>query len=219
MFPAEESDDEEQQCALSGNWMFVRHSRRWSRIVHERSPNTVYGDVEAVLWRWWVEGVWERIKMIPWNRDGYDVAHPGYRDSYCHYEPLLQHLYIIAPFRSEGKVSGESRGLELPEDVLLGQFKRSGSERLRDGAKALLKRMESIKNKKKKRQNRDGVVISGPKLVDEARMEARVEELACVDISPEASPELSSRGTTTTQPRGIPHSTHAEVTLCAVTLL
>ncbi|KAK7077824.1 Dynein light chain Tctex-type, partial [Halocaridina rubra] len=99
---AEESDDEEQQCALSGNWKFQRHSRRWSRIVADRSPTV-------------------------------------------------------------GDKSSESRGLEIPEDALLGQFKRSGSERLRDGAKALLRRMESLKNKKKKRQNRDGVVISGPK--------------------------------------------------------
>ncbi|XP_071534393.1 uncharacterized protein [Panulirus ornatus] len=140
---AEESDDEEQQCALSGNWKFQRHSRRWSRIVHERSPST----------------------------------------------------------GGEGKVCGESRGLELPDDALLGQFKRSGSERLKDGAKAILRRMESLKNKKKKRQNRDGVVISSPKLVDEAHMEARVAELVCVDISPDGSPELSSRGTTTREVR------------------
>ncbi|XP_066990642.1 serine-rich adhesin for platelets-like isoform X1 [Macrobrachium rosenbergii] len=138
---AEESDDEEQQCALSENWKFQRHNRRWSRIVHDRSPTV-------------------------------------------------------------GDKTGESRGLEVPEDALLGQFKRSGSERLRDGAKAILRRMESLKNKKKKRQNRDGVVISGPKLVDEAHMQARVAELGCVDISPDASPELSARGTVTT---GTPH--------------
>lgn len=149
----EESDDEEQQCALSGNWKFQRHSRRWSRIVHDRSPTAV------------------------------------------------------------GDKSSESRGLELPEDALLGQFKRSGSERLRDGAKAILRRMESLKNKKKKRQNRDGVVISGPRLVDEAHMQARVAELACVDISPEASPELSSRVTVTTEsshPRDVRQSTPGE---------
>ncbi|KAK8742350.1 hypothetical protein OTU49_001821 [Cherax quadricarinatus] len=159
----EESDDEEQQCALSGNWKFQRHSRRWSRVVQERAPTT----------------------------------------------------------GGEGKVCGEPRGLELPEDVLLGQFKRSGSERLRDGAKALLRRMESLKNKKKKRQSRDGVVISGPKVLDEAHMEARMEELACVAISPEASPELSTRITTTTTPAqththahtpptDISHATHGE---------
>ena len=52
----------------------------------------------------------------------------------------------------------------MPDEALLSQFKRSGSERLKDGAKALLRRMESLKNKKKKR-HRDGVVIiSSPKV-------------------------------------------------------
>ena len=43
-------------------------------------------------------------------------------------------------------------------------FKRSGSARIKDGAKALLKRMESIKTKKKKKKtyNREGLQISGP---------------------------------------------------------
>lgn len=74
------------------------------------------------------------------------------------------HKFIFFDSGGDGKGGGSSRGLELPEELPLGQFKRSGSERLRDGAKAILRRMESLKNKKKKRQNRDGVVISGPKV-------------------------------------------------------
>ncbi|XP_076055678.1 rhoGTPase activating protein isoform X2 [Oratosquilla oratoria] len=139
---AEESDDEEQQCALSGNWRFQRHSRRWSRIVHDETSPATGGDLKV-------------------------------------------------PCDSLGPQEG-------PDEVMLSQFKRSGSERIKDGAKAFLRRMESLKNKKKKRQNREGVVISGPKIVDDAHMRARVEELGCVDISPEASPELSSRVASTT---------------------
>ena len=41
-------------------------------------------------------------------------------------------------------------------------FKRSGSERIKDGAKAILKRMESIKSKKKKKHSRDNLEISEP---------------------------------------------------------
>ena len=48
------------------------------------------------------------------------------------------------------------------EDVNITPFKRSGSERLKDGAKALLKRMESLKNRKKKKHNRENIVISCP---------------------------------------------------------
>ena len=53
-----------------------------------------------------------------------------------------------------------------------------------------------------------------PQLVDEAHMQARVAEMGCVDISPEASPDLSARGTVTTStshPREVRQSTPGEV--------
>lgn len=43
------------------------------------------------------------------------------------------------------------------EDISLA---RSGSEKLKDGAKALLRRVESIKSRRRKRQNREGIVIN-----------------------------------------------------------
>lgn len=46
------------------------------------------------------------------------------------------------------------------------RFRRTGSERLKDGAKAILRRVESIKSRRRKRQNRDGVIISGPQELD-----------------------------------------------------
>lgn len=49
-------------------------------------------------------------------------------------------------------------------EVLAVRFRRTGSERLRDGAKALLRRMESLKSRRRRRQNREGVVISGPQV-------------------------------------------------------
>lgn len=42
------------------------------------------------------------------------------------------------------------------EDVALS---RSGSEKIKDGAKAFLRRVESIKTRRRKKQNRDGMVI------------------------------------------------------------
>jgi len=53
--------------------------------------------------------------------------------------------------------------ISTPEnDVTVSRFRRSGSERLRDGAKALLRRVESLKSRRRKQKNREGVVISGP---------------------------------------------------------
>lgn len=53
------------------------------------------------------------------------------------------------------------------------RLRRTGSERLKDGAKAFLRRVESIKSRRRKRQNREGVVISGPQTLDLAHLGQR----------------------------------------------
>lgn len=63
------------------------------------------------------------------------------------------------------------------------KFRRTGSERIKDGAKAILKRVESIKAKRRKRQNRDGVVISGPQTLDLTQFHLRFQEHKPGDIS------------------------------------
>jgi len=61
-------------------------------------------------------------------------------------------------------------------------LKRSGSERLRDGAKNILRRVESIKSRRKKRKNREGVVISGPMHLDIMQIHHKFQDLKCKDI-------------------------------------
>lgn len=63
------------------------------------------------------------------------------------------------------------------------KFRRSGSERLKDGAKAILRRVESIKTRRKKRQHRDGVVISGPQVLDFGHMNQKMNDLKCFDVA------------------------------------
>lgn len=82
--------------------------------------------------------------------------------------------------------------LSPDSELLAAKFRRSGSERLRDGAKAFLRRMESLKSRKRKRQ-REGVVISSPQVVDIIGMEKRMRDLNCVDVSPPDSPLQSVR--------------------------
>lgn len=60
-------------------------------------------------------------------------------------------------------------------------LKRSGSERLRDGAKNILRRVESIKSRRKKKKNREGVVISGPMQLDIMQLHQRFNHLATKD--------------------------------------
>lgn len=63
------------------------------------------------------------------------------------------------------------------------KFRRTGSERLKDGAKAFLRRVESIKTRRKKRQHRDGLVISGPQVLDFGQMNQKMTDLKCVDVA------------------------------------
>ncbi|ROT70317.1 hypothetical protein C7M84_011417 [Penaeus vannamei] len=90
----------------------------------------------------------------------------------------------------DSKVSGEPRGLDLQDDVLLGQFKRSGSERLRDGAKAFLRRMESSRTRRRSAEQ-DASSSAAPSLDD-------AQWLAANGAFLDASPELASRASTTT---------------------
>uniref|UniRef100_A0A2P2I3D8 Rho GTPase-activating protein 7-like n=1 Tax=Hirondellea gigas TaxID=1518452 RepID=A0A2P2I3D8_9CRUS len=85
-------------------------------------------------------------------------------------------------------------------------FKRSGSERIKDGAKAFLKRMESIKTKKKKKPNRDGLQISEPFVTDNAALESRVAELGCIDLRQDLRQDPHQERVSNTPParRGAP---------------
>lgn len=53
---------------------------------------------------------------------------------------------------------------QIDGDIPVSRFRRSGSERLRDGAKAFLRRVESLKSRRRKQKNREGMVISSPQV-------------------------------------------------------
>lgn len=62
------------------------------------------------------------------------------------------------------------------------RFRRTGSERLRDGAKALLRRVESLKTRRRKRQNRTEVIVSSPHFLDVQT--DRYPDLNYIDMTP-----------------------------------
>lgn len=93
--------------------------------------------------------------------------------------------------------------LATDSELLAAKFKRSGSERLRDSAKALLRRVKS-----RKTRQREGLTISTPQVVDVANMEQRVKNLNCFDVTPPNTPSTDS-------PRLVrgaqdDHSTHSD---------
>ncbi|XP_026474254.1 rho GTPase-activating protein 7 isoform X3 [Ctenocephalides felis] len=63
-------------------------------------------------------------------------------------------------------------------------FHRTNSERIRDGAKAFLRHVESFKTRHRKKHHRDGVVIGDPQAVDPVGIEQKLSDLQCIDISP-----------------------------------
>ena len=91
---------------------------------------------------------------------------------------------IIENFRygslPQGSISADS-------ELLAVRFRRTNSEKLRDSAKAILRRMESLKSRRRKKQNVDNVIISGPKVVDIPTMQQKMKDLNCVEVSSTAT--------------------------------
>lgn len=88
------------------------------------------------------------------------------------------------------KVPGQAPLIQLPSsdkedegEETATRFRRTGSERLRDGAKALLRRVESIKTRRRKRQNRTEVVVSSPHFLD-AQQQDKYPDLNYIDMTP-----------------------------------
>lgn len=80
-------------------------------------------------------------------------------------------------------------------------LKRSGSERLRDGAKNILRRVESIKSRrKKKKKHCEGVIISGPVHLDIMQLHEKFQNMSTKDIK-------TCRSSTTSPLTGSPVNT------------
>ncbi len=154
-------EEEDQECALSDQWTFQRHSRRWSRIV-DLLPASLEAEQDA-----------------PEGAEGQQVEEGGSTSTV-----------------QQGSDEATS------DPIILGSFRRSSSERLRHGAKSLLRRMESLRSKSRKRpptrpDGSNGLVISAPQLVDAAAMEDRMRDRNYVDLSPTGStpsPDINQAG-------------------------
>ena len=157
-----DDSDEDTQCALSENWTFEKKTRRWSRVCDVTQTHL------------------EKLQTI---------AARNLEDEEESLEDRLE------AEEAEDHLEDSFRYASLPQGTMpdeMGQrFRRTGSERLRDGAKAFLRRVESLKSRRRKRQNRDGVVISGPQVLDVISMQQKMKDLNCVDVSPTGPAPLS----------------------------
>nr|XP_033328509.1 rho GTPase-activating protein 7 isoform X2 [Megalopta genalis] len=150
-----DDSDEDTQCALSENWTFEKKTRRWSRVCEVTQANV------------------ERLQAI---------AAQTVQSEEDSLEDRLEaeeaEDTMLDPLRYSSLPPGT-----LPDEISP-RFRRTGSERLKDGAKAFLRRVESLKSRRRKHQNRDGIVISGPQILDVMSMQQKMKELNCVDVSP-----------------------------------
>uniref|UniRef100_A0A1A9VGH2 Rho-GAP domain-containing protein n=1 Tax=Glossina austeni TaxID=7395 RepID=A0A1A9VGH2_GLOAU len=133
----EDSDDE--NFALSENWTFQPHIRRWSRIGEmglEIPPVTKLTAEKT-------ESSSKESSPERFEDDAYDLSGAA--------------LSLAVP----GAYADELTDISL--DANASPLRRTGSERLKDGAKAFLRRVESIKSRRRKRQ---GIVLSGPQALE-----------------------------------------------------
>uniref|UniRef100_A0A2S2QKM2 StAR-related lipid transfer protein 13 n=1 Tax=Sipha flava TaxID=143950 RepID=A0A2S2QKM2_9HEMI len=158
-----DDSDSEGECALSENWTFQRESRRWSRV----------------------DDIVNAAVMQASSPDGGSGAAGQEQNQ------------TVLPQQGDGNGGGTCKfGVNVSQsavavdasEALASRFRRSGSERLRDGAKAILRRVESLKTRRRKQRNRDGIVIGSPQIIDVASMQQRMKELNCVDVTPPDSP-------------------------------
>ncbi|XP_067000581.1 rho GTPase-activating protein 7 [Anabrus simplex] len=183
-----DDSDEDDNCALSENWTFQPESRRWSRVCdvtaqHAERLQALTASSQASQ---------DKPAEVEPEFPGDRLLDPGDEDEEEEdYDP--DGIPVISSFRYGSLPPGSLTPGD--SEMLAVRFRRTGSERLRDGAKALLRRMESLKSRRRKRQNREGVVISGPQVLDVMTMQQRMKDLNCVDVSPtNESPDLPPTG-------------------------
>ncbi|KAK9305278.1 hypothetical protein QLX08_003636 [Tetragonisca angustula] len=173
-----DDSDEDTQCALSENWTFEKKTRRWSRVCDVTQSNV------------------ERLQAIA----GQNVQ--------SNEEDSLEDR--LEAEEAEDTMLDTLRYSSLPPGTLPDEigprFRRTGSERLRDGAKAFLRRVESLKSRRRKHQNRDGIVISGPQILDVMSMQQKMKELNCVDVSPTGPAPVSFNDLLPGSPLHVPGS-------------
>ncbi|XP_054709659.1 rho GTPase-activating protein 7-like [Uloborus diversus] len=162
-----EESDEEEQYALSENWEFQRSSRRWSRI-----PPTSEGIIDSIPTdppapaRPSGNLLTAPSRQYLSPEEAYCSSHDSVFIDEQHSSPesirrgsvIKSEKGCISPTGyvgdcSPGSSSGSGGTISVASEDMLERknLRRSGSDRVKEGAKALLRRMESLKGKRKKK--------------------------------------------------------------------
>lgn len=147
-----DDSDSEGECALSENWTFQRESRRWSRVDDIVNTMMLQQQLQPS------SPVEHHLSGNQQQQQNHDLqpSQQGCGGKFASNtlpQPLLH--------SAEQTTAVEADASDM---ALISRFRRSGSERIRDGAKAILRRVESLKTRRRKQRNRDGVVIGSPQV-------------------------------------------------------
>ena len=165
MFQSEDSEDEDQ-CALSDKWKYQRSSRRWSRkdlgspIIENRNGDTPLKSASS------------HDSLLADQNSSSETGDSPVLDTKMHHttadDMMLhrKHLTVDANGNATMKLSPKIR--------------RAASERIKS-AKSFLKRVESLKGRRRKPKNISD--ISGPVITDNADMQAKIKHLNCKEIN------------------------------------
>ncbi|XP_046371993.2 rho GTPase-activating protein 7-like isoform X3 [Haliotis rufescens] len=187
-----EDSDDEDLCALSSHWEYQQNVRRWSRkdLDLDTTPPTVKSSLshDSLL-------------------ADQDSSSPP--DDSPVLDSKMPHVgYTLS-----------DRKTSTPESnvIISPRLRRAASERIRS-AKNLLKKMESFKTKRNKKFSSKNIVeISSPVVADRVHMQAKIQHLNCVDISPTSelpsSHLLGSPISDTMSPARSPVPTDADTSL------
>ncbi|XP_013792584.2 uncharacterized protein LOC106476469, partial [Limulus polyphemus] len=193
----EESDEE--QYALSENWQFQRINHRWSRISSSFEVDTTNQHLKTSS----PTGDYLPDNQFTSSHDSVFVD--DHQGSLCSLSKVsfddsveqLSSSHLSVPKDEDNITSGPgestSFGSEKSSDFSengIESFRRSGSERFKDSAKALLRRIESLKGKHKKNSH-ESVVI----------MKQNIYSETASDSSPGSEGDRSSASSLTSSPQ------------------
>ncbi|XP_076362828.1 uncharacterized protein LOC143253229 isoform X2 [Tachypleus tridentatus] len=165
--------DEEEQYALSENWKFQRTNQRWSRV-----PSPVRGKAASPKKSLNACNKKEtRTIEEAFNGNYYDsvFVEDQHSSSDSIRQELVNKTYIPTSMDEDGQSSrSEStdlsryspeitikRSQKTSENIGI-SLRRSGSEKLKNSGKTLLRRVESLTDRRKKKYSNESLVISAP---------------------------------------------------------
>ncbi|ELT92701.1 hypothetical protein CAPTEDRAFT_219638 [Capitella teleta] len=154
-----DDSDEDDQCALSDKWRFQRNSQRWSRkdLIPASSKTRLQSSSS-------------RDSVITDNEGSVSGDSP-------------------VTLRQKSSVGIDLNFSEIPQS----KAKMSSSGHISDsdtsvGARNFLKRMESFKSRKTRSpKDLSRIQIGQPVLVDTPETQQRIDQLGCIDLTPQLS--------------------------------